>query len=86
MVHLLLVVNWDWLLSVVDKVLRAGESVGTKDGSCSRLANLATCSWLVQIVTHVFSIQREECLRCRDLTKNFIFILMIARVNQAFTD
>ena len=80
-VHLLLVVHRHSLLFVMDEVLSTRERVGAECGSRAWLANLSTCSWLVQIVTHVFSIQREECLRCKDLTKNLIFILMIARVN-----
>ena len=57
MVHLLLVVYWYWLLSVVDEVLRAGVRIWPEGRSRAGLADLSSCSWLVQIVTHMFRIQ-----------------------------
>lgn len=59
-VHLLLVVHRHSLLVVMDEVLRTGERVGAKRGSRAWLANLSTRSWLVQIVTHMCSIQGKS--------------------------
>lgn len=62
MVHLLLVMHVNWLLAVVNKIGSIWEGSRSEVGSWPGLANLATRSCLVHIVTHVLGIQREECL------------------------